>query len=122
MKEQQRRFSRHRTDNAASMTRGRSEDDMKIIDEQTRQAIAAYTGPVTRCPPGEPRAPKPVVKNAAVEWLIEHRDDVPSKAKRRRMRMALAAERGRMISEHNAPLLDRISEHDRVAQIGRSKR
>lgn len=77
---------------------------MKIDDgEQTRKAIAAYSGPVRRCRPGAARATAVKTVDEAEMWLSQHCDDVPvkdAKAERRRMKMA-RAQRQR-IAERNA--------------------
>jgi hypothetical protein len=82
---------------------------MKQIDDATTQAIAAYTGPVTRCPPGRACGPEPVRKpREAARWLHEHRGDlrvVDQKTKRRRRRME-RAQRER-IATRNAAILRR---------------
>lgn len=103
------------------------DDDAKAMAE----AVARYTGPVTQCPPGKPRASnKKVVKVAkvltvvddATHWLQHHVDDVPVKdlrEERRRQRMERA--KRQRIADRNAPLLERIREHDRVEQIGRKR-
>ena len=78
-----------------------------------RQAIAAYAGPVTRCPPGKARAPaekKAVVRNVSVEWLKQNRNARPirdKKAERRKMRMAHAQQQ--RITKRNAALLKRVN-------------
>jgi hypothetical protein len=97
-------------------SRERKENDMNNTDdktsEQIRQAIAAYGGPVTRCPPGEARAK--LVKGAddAKQWLKQHRNDEPvadPKEERRQMRMARM--RRERIAKRNAPPLKRINKH-----------
>lgn len=85
------------------------------FDEATRNAIASYTGPVTRCRPGKARGhavkPKPLSDDApkqvplsivheaqcmkhdaATQWLSERRDIVPviDGAERRRRKKARA--------------------------------
>ena len=83
--------------------------------EQIRQAIANYAGLVTRCPPGNARAPAgAVVKmDDAVEWLRMHRGDRPfrnAKAARRLMRMARAQQQ--RVAKCNALLLKRIAKQE----------
>jgi len=77
---------------------------MTKIDSEMLKALAAYSGPVTRCPPGKARgADLPKRKDHGHRWLHAHGDDVPSrdkKAERRRQRMA-RAERER-IAKRNA--------------------
>lgn len=91
---------------------------MKDNDEEMRKALAAYTGPVTPCPPG--KKPKrgewkvwsPTVKQRApdprADAAWQHDDALDPKEERRRERM----ERARLerIAERNAALLERISE------------
>lgn len=77
---------------------------MRKIEIETLNALAAYSGPVTRCRPGKARgAEMPKKEDRAQQWLNGHRDDVPlqdEKAERRRRRMA-RAERDR-IEKRNA--------------------
>ena len=77
---------------------------MTKIEIEMMNALAAYSGPVTRCPPGKARgAEMPKEKDRARQWLNGHRGDVPlrdEKAERRRRRMA-RAERAR-IAKRNA--------------------
>ena len=77
---------------------------MTKIDGKMLEALAAYSGPVTRCPPGKARgADLPKRKDHGHRWLHAHGDDVPSrdkKAERRKKRMA-RAERDR-IAKRNA--------------------
>lgn len=86
-------------------------DDQAVA--QMRQAIANYAGPVTRCPPGNARAPaekKTVMRNASVEWLKQNRNARPirdKKAEHRKMRMAHAQQQ--RISKRNAALLKRVN-------------
>jgi hypothetical protein len=87
-------------------------NDDKAVIEQIRQAIAAYAGPVTRCPCGKPRAPaeKPMVRNASVEWLKQNRDAQPirdKKAERRKKRIAHAQQQ--RITKRNAALFKRVN-------------
>jgi hypothetical protein len=100
---------------------------MTTIDENTRKALADYTGPVTRCRPGRARAPaekaagmtgaappkKAVVMNrATVEWLKQHRADQPTKdvkAERKRLRRA-RAQRERIASRNAAVRKRRIGQ------------
>ena len=77
---------------------------MTKIDGKMLEALAAYSGPVTRCPPGKARgADLPKRKDRGQRWLHAHGDYVPSrekKAERRKKRMA-RAERDR-IAKRNA--------------------
>src|SRR6516225_12132535 len=77
---------------------------MTKIDSEMLEALAAYSGPVTRCPPGKARgADLPKRKDRGQRWLHAHGDYVPSrekKAERRKKRMA-RAERDR-IAKRNA--------------------
>lgn len=89
-----------------------NENDEKTVTEQIRQAIAAYAGPVTRCPAGKARAQgkQKVAINASVEWLKQNRNARPirdKKADRRKIRIA-HAQRQR-IAKRNAALLKRIN-------------
>jgi hypothetical protein len=82
---------------------------MTKIATEMLKALAAYSGPVTRCRPGKARgADLPKRKDRGQQWLHAHRDDVPSrdkKAERRRQRMA-RAERAR-IAKRNASVRKR---------------
>lgn|SRR5262245_31457406 len=91
-------------------------------EEQMRAAVAAYTGPVMRCPPGKAKAPepKPPVKiNRAVQWLIENSSKNAGTvqelrvAERRRDQIARRRQ-ARRIAKRNAPLLNRIKKQDRT--------
>ena len=67
---------------------------MTKIEIEMMRALAAYSGPVTRCRPGKARgADLPKKEDRAQRWLNGHRDDVPlrdEKAERRKRRMARA--------------------------------
>ena len=67
---------------------------MTKIEAEMLNAVAAYSGPVTRCRPGKARGVEIRKKEDGVNrWLNGHRDDVPArdkKAQRRRQRMARA--------------------------------
>jgi hypothetical protein len=79
------------------------------IDESTTQAIAAYSAPVTQCPPGQARGKPVKAMDGAARWLKEHhRDPVTPdpKAVRRRQRMQ-RAQRER-IAKRNAAVRKRI--------------
>ena len=82
---------------------------MANIDTDMLKAVAAYSGPVTRCRPGKARgADLPKRKERATQWLNAHRGDVPlrdEKAERRRQRME-RAERAR-IAKRNASVRKR---------------
>jgi hypothetical protein len=83
--------------------------------EAMLEAIAAYTGPVTICSPGEARAAdEPVVApDRAARWLKGHRSDRPTvDAKAKRARMRLARQRNERIAKNNAPLLKRIKRQE----------
>jgi hypothetical protein len=85
-------------------------------EEAMRLALAAYSGPVKRCPPGKARAPaeKLVVMNRSVEWLKQNRHARPirdKKAVRRQMRMACAMQQ--RIAKRNATLLKRVKRQER---------
>jgi hypothetical protein len=83
---------------------------MTKVETEMLNAVGAYSGPVTRCRPGKPRAGEmPSKEDRATRWLNGHRGDVPprdEKAERRRRRMA-RAERAR-IAKRNA-LVRRLS-------------
>jgi hypothetical protein len=87
------------------------------ITEQMRQALAAYTGPVTKCRSGNARAPSETVagRNASVEWLRQNRHVRPvvdQKAVRRETRKARAQQQ--RIADRNAPLLGRLNKRKRT--------
>ncbi len=87
----------------------KAEDDTK---EQMRRAVTAYTGPVTRCPPGKARAQaaKVLVMNRSVEWLKQNRRAQPIRDKkivRRRIRMSRAQQQ--RIAKRNATILKQIN-------------
>jgi hypothetical protein len=72
-------------------------------EAEIRRALAAYTGEVTRCPPGKPRAPSPASKpmNKAVGWLkLQPRGGRARAETPKAQRERLAAERAR-IAAHN---------------------
>jgi hypothetical protein len=79
------------------------------IDESTRQAIAAYSAPVTQCAPGRARGKPVKAMDDAARWLKEHRRDLVTrdpKAVRQRQRMQWA-QRER-IAKRNAAVRKRI--------------
>ena len=87
--------------------------------EAMRQAIAAYTGPVTPCAPGKARAKPPKrkrVPNVATQWLRRHRyHALPSKPVddaevERGLRRQGRAERKRTRRAANAVVRKRIRE------------
>ncbi len=82
---------------------------MTKIKIEMLNALAAYSGQVTRCPPGKARGAEPHKReDRAQQWLNGYRDDVPlrdEKAERRRRRMA-RAERAR-IAMRNASVRKR---------------
>jgi len=91
------------------------------ISKAVADAVAAYTGPVTRCRPGRARGQRIKPKNDAVQWLIEHRDNpanVDPKARRRRLRKHYA--RQQRIVERNAPILERIGKRERSAAFNQA--
>ena len=67
---------------------------MTKIETVMLKALAGYSGPVTKCPPGRARGADPPRKeDRAQRWLNEHRRDVPlpdEKAERRRKRVERA--------------------------------
>ena len=77
---------------------------MTKIDTDMLKAVAAYSGPVTRCRPGKARgADLPKKDDRTRQSLNAHGDDVPlrdEKAERRRRRME-RAERA-LIAKRNA--------------------
>ena len=85
----------------------------KIVSEMP-EALAAYHGPVTKCPPGQARgADLPRKEDRTQRWLNGHRGDVPlrdEKAERRRKRVA-RAERER-IAKRNASVRKRNDNAD----------
>jgi hypothetical protein len=86
------------------------------ISKAMADAVAAFTGPVTRCRPGMARGQGSKPKNEAVRWLIEHRDNpaiADPKARRRHLRKHHAKQQ--RIAERNAPILERIDKQDRRA-------
>jgi hypothetical protein len=83
---------------------------MTKIETEMFLALAAYSGPVTRCRPGKARgAEMPKREERSTRWLNAHRGDVPlrdKKAERRKRRMA-RAERER-IKQRNSAVRKRI--------------
>lgn len=95
-----------------------NEADEKVI-EQMRRAIEDYAGPVTRCPPGKARAPakEPLVKNKAVEFLMQNHSIRPIRnPKDRRRQIQMVRSQQQRIAKHNAPLLKRINKQERSAE------
>ena len=85
---------------------------MTKIETEMLEALAAYRGPVTKCPPGQARgADLPRKEDRTQRWLNGHRGDVlrDEKAERRRKRMA-RAERER-IAKRNASVRKRNGLH-----------
>lgn len=91
----------HRT---RSRFKQRAASAMKA-DEELRRVAASYTGPVTLCPPGKPRAPAPRAsrpENEAVTWLRRQRGGGwPKKETPKAKRQRLKIERAR-VAAHNA--------------------
>lgn len=89
--------------------------DERLAEERAMEAaIAAYAGPVTRCPPGRARG-KYIVTDAAEKFLDEHRFDTPTpdaKAERRRMRIERLQQQH--IARRNAPLLAQVNKRERT--------
>ena len=56
---------------------------MTKIEIEMMKAVAAYSGPVTRCRPGKARgADLPKKEDRLTRWLNGHRDDVPLRNER----------------------------------------
>jgi hypothetical protein len=88
-------------------------EQQRIADEMQR-AISAYTGPVTKCPPGAASAAN-VRKWQATEagqYLTAHSDDPPNPSAEAR-RHHMAQMKRKRIAEHNAPILRRIEKQKR---------
>ena len=74
----------------------RTAEQLLKEEEAMQLGLAAYSGPVKRCPPGKARAPaanEKAVMSRSVEWLKQNRHARPisdKKAVRRQMRMARA--------------------------------
>ena len=87
---------------------------MTKIETEMLKALASYSGPVTKCPPGKARgADLPKKGDRTQQWLNGHRGDVPlqdEKAERRKKRIA-RAERAR-IGKRNASVLKRNGLHE----------
>src|ERR1700674_4078216 len=97
---------------------------MTKIDQKMRKALADYTGPVTRCPPGLARAPAKyaAVTNDAVEWLKQHRAEKPTKdakAERKRLRRARALQE--RIAMRNAAVRKQIGKVRVIDENSKSK-
>ena len=70
--------------------------------EAVRQAIEVYSGPVTRCPPGNARAKtKRSAADRAAQWLAKHWNDPRTVEKR----IASAQQQRKRTAKHNAPLI-----------------
>lgn len=83
------------------------------IAEEMRRAISAYSGPVTKCPPGEASAAYTKKTNPAIEYLKAHRDDPPDAAAEARRHRVARMKRQR-ISKHNAPIMRRMEKQERT--------
>ncbi len=92
----------------------------EIIKAMT-DGVAVCTGPVTRCPAGKARGRHVKRKNAAVQWLIEHRDGptlADQKVQRRRLRKSHAQRR--RIADRNSPLLKKITKQESRAAFNQA--
>lgn len=81
------------------------------LREQLAAALAAYTGPTTKCRAGEARGKVVNFRDAADRWISSHRHSPlikDEKAERRRVRSA-RAQRER-IAKRNAAIKKRIGE------------
>jgi len=86
--------------------------EQQRIDDDMHRAISAYTGPVTKCPPGTANASTVKKLTEAGLYLKEHHNDPPDAAAEARRRRVVRAKRER-IAKHNEPLLERIEKRDR---------
>jgi hypothetical protein len=98
---------------------------MKKIETEMLKAVAAYSGPVTRCRPGKARGANiPKKEDRPTRWLNRHRDDVPlrdEKAARRRRRMA-RAERDRIAKRNVLVRNETASARSRLAGCHRDQK
>ena len=79
------------------------------IDDEIEHAIAAYTGPMTRCRPGKARGDKPIKERPAPDvsaagWQVPPPDE---SEQRRQQRMARAKKQ--RIAERNAVIRRRAT-------------
>jgi hypothetical protein len=78
------------------------------ITDQMRDALAAFTGPVAKCDPGQPRGKSVKKPTRTAVWLEQHADDVPVRdpeAERRQRRIERAREK--RIEKRNATIRKR---------------
>jgi hypothetical protein len=123
------------------MAQMKTSEQRRKQDQSMWDAIAAYTGPVTKCPPGKARS-KPVplhpvlwgqtvdfkvksqclATDVATQWLGKHANDracpiEEQKVERRRIRMAQLQQRKERDDKRNAPEIRRANRHKRIAEL-----
>jgi hypothetical protein len=87
---------------------------MSKVDDEMMKTIASYTGPVTVCPPGEPRGKRTL--DATGKWFLRHRHDVrvvDEKVERKRQNRE--RQRQNAIRKRNGPLLRNVERQERKA-------
>jgi hypothetical protein len=94
------------------------------IEERLRNAVAAYTGPVTVCPPGKARAPNECTRHRdrASQWLAKHWNAPRTESdlvKRRRIRMV--RQRRERIATRNGALLKLIGKQEQKSAMSRTE-
>lgn len=90
-------------------------DAMSKVDDEMRNALASYTGPVTVCPPGQARGKR--TPDATGKWLLEHRHDVRvADEKAERKRRNREGQRTKAIRKRNASLLRQVERRERAAR------
>lgn len=97
----------------------------EAIERQNRNAIAAYTGPVTRCRPGKAKgkaktnAPQSKA-DAAARWLRRHENEAQKiREANERAEQRARRRKKRRIAKRNAPLLKPIDKAERRYAIAR---
>jgi hypothetical protein len=103
--------------------------EQRRIDDEMQQAVAAYRGPVTKCPSSKARGrpitdpdADPDAAAAADRWLRSHRNDQPVKAseqsaEHRRMRMQQQRQRQQWDDKGNAAEIRRRNRQERIERL-----
>ena len=93
--------------------------------DDLQKAVNAYTGPITKCPPGKARARnvKPKATDRADQWLKAHRADQPKdrhhEERVRLLRIEQQRQRERRNDKRDAPAIRQANRERHIAGLRR---
>ena len=93
----------------------------KLTRDELRQAVNAYTGPITKCPPGKARARnvKPKATDRADQWLKAHRADQPKDRHHEERVLEQQRQRERRNDKRDAPAIRQANRERHIAGLRR---